>query len=105
VWTCRSATEVPPVYRVAYNLLHTPTVQVMRLAGGTGYVRALCELFELDPQIPAAVAVARRGDVLPVLDASAMPDEAVLAWPEVERSRPAPDPHMMLAHDGGRACA
>jgi glutamyl-tRNA reductase len=47
-------------------------VQVKRLAGGpdgAGYARALRELFELDPQIPAAVA---------------LPDGAVPARPEVE---------------------
>jgi glutamyl-tRNA reductase len=75
------------VHRVVHKLLHTPTVQVKRLAGGPdgiSYARALCELFELDPQIPAVVAVARRGDVVPALDAPVMPDGAVLARPEVE---------------------
>ena len=75
------------VRRVVHKLLHTPTVQVKRLAGGpdgTSYARALCELFELDPQIPAAVAMARRGDVLPALDPPATPDRAALARPEVE---------------------
>jgi glutamyl-tRNA reductase len=75
------------VHRVVHKLLHTPTVQVKRLAGdpdGASYARALCELFELDPQIPAAVAVARRRDVLPALDAPAVPDGAVLARPEVK---------------------
>ena len=75
------------VHRVVNKLLHTPTMHVKRLAGGPdgiSYARTLCELFELDPQIPAAVAVARRGDLLPALDASAMPDRAVLARPEVE---------------------
>jgi glutamyl-tRNA reductase len=60
------------VHRVVHKLLHTPTVQVKRLAGGpdgAGYARALRELFELDPQIPAAVA---------------LPDGAVPARPEVE---------------------
>ena len=75
------------VQRAVHKLLHTPTVQVKRLAGGpdgASYARALRELFELDPQIPAAVAVARRRDVLPALDAPAVPDGAVLARPEVK---------------------
>jgi glutamyl-tRNA reductase len=60
------------VHRVVHKLLHTPTVQVKRLAGGPdgdSYARALRELFELDPQIPAAVAVPRSGDVLGALEA------------------------------------
>jgi glutamyl-tRNA reductase len=75
------------VHRVVHKLLHTPTVQVKRLAGGpdgTSYARALCELFELDPQTAAAVAVARRVDVLPALDAPAVPGRAVLGRPEFE---------------------
>ena len=47
------------VRRVVDKLLHTPTVQVKRLAqspGGDTYAEALRELFELDPQAPAAVA-------------------------------------------------
>ena len=75
------------VHRVVHKLLHTPTVQVKRLAGGpdgASYARALRELFELDPQIPAAVAVPSRGDVLSALDAPAVPDGAVLARPKVE---------------------
>jgi glutamyl-tRNA reductase len=50
------------VRRVVDKLLHTPTVQIKRLAEGPdggSYAQALRELFELDPQIPAAVAVAR----------------------------------------------
>lgn len=46
---------------VVDKLLHTPTVQVKRLAqspGGDTYAKALRELFELDPQTPAAVASA-----------------------------------------------
>jgi glutamyl-tRNA reductase len=46
------------VRRVVDKLLHTPTVQVKRLAqspGGDTYAEALRELFELDPQAPAAV--------------------------------------------------
>lgn len=60
------------VRRVVDKLLHAPTVQVKRLAGspdGAGYAEALRELFELDPQTPAAVAVARGGDVLGALEA------------------------------------
>lgn len=47
------------VRRVVDKLLHTPTVQVKKLAqspGGDTYAEALRELFELDPQAPAAVA-------------------------------------------------
>lgn len=50
------------VRRVVDKLLHTPTVQVKRLAegpDGTSYAEALRELFELDPQAPAAVATPR----------------------------------------------
>jgi glutamyl-tRNA reductase len=60
------------VRRVVDKLLHTPTVQVKRLAegpDGASYARALRELFELDPQTPAAVAVQRHGDVLAALEA------------------------------------
>jgi glutamyl-tRNA reductase len=75
------------VQRAVHKLLHTPTVQVKRLAegpDGASYARALRELFELDPDIPVAVAMARSRDVLPALDAPAVPDSAVLARPEVE---------------------
>ena len=47
------------VRRVVDKLLHTPTVQIKRLAegpDGSSYAQALRELFELDPQTPAAVA-------------------------------------------------
>ncbi len=47
------------VRRVVDKLLHTPTVQVKRLAqspGGDSYAEALRELFELDPQTPAVLA-------------------------------------------------
>jgi glutamyl-tRNA reductase len=47
------------VRRVVDKLLHTPTVQVKRLAqspGGDTYAEALRELFELDPQTPAILA-------------------------------------------------
>ncbi|HVL83683.1 MAG TPA: glutamyl-tRNA reductase [Pseudonocardia sp.] len=59
------------VRRVVDKLLHTPTVQVKRLAGGpdgASYAEALRELFELDPQAPAAVALTRSGDVLGALE-------------------------------------
>jgi glutamyl-tRNA reductase len=62
------------VRRVVDKLLHTPTVQVKRLAegpDGSSYAQALRELFELDPQTPAAVAVQRSGDVLAALEAPA----------------------------------
>jgi glutamyl-tRNA reductase len=55
------------VRRVVDKLLHTPTVQVKRLAegpDGDSYAAALRALFELDPQSPAAVAVQRSGDVI-----------------------------------------
>ncbi|GAA3246678.1 glutamyl-tRNA reductase [Pseudonocardia petroleophila] len=60
------------VRRVVDKLLHTPTVQIKRLAegpDGSSYAEALRELFELDPQTPAAVALARSGDVLAALEA------------------------------------
>ena len=47
------------VRRVVDKLLHTPTVRVKQLASepaGAGYADALRELFELDPQAPAALA-------------------------------------------------
>jgi glutamyl-tRNA reductase len=59
------------VRRVVDKLLHTPTVQVKRLAegpDGDSYAAALRALFELDPQTPAAVAVQRSGDVLAALE-------------------------------------
>lgn len=60
------------VRRVVDKLLHTPTVQIKRLAegpDGDSYAQALRELFELDPQTPAAVAIQRSGDVLAALEA------------------------------------
>jgi glutamyl-tRNA reductase len=60
------------VRRVVDKLLHTPTVQVKRLAegpDGNSYAAALRALFELDPQTPAAVAATRGGDVLAALEA------------------------------------
>jgi glutamyl-tRNA reductase len=60
------------VRRVVDKLLHTPTVQVKRLAegpDGDSYAAALRKLFELDPQTPAAVAIQRSGDVLAALEA------------------------------------
>jgi glutamyl-tRNA reductase len=49
------------VRRVVEKLLHAPTVRVKELAesaAGDAYAEALRELFELDPQVPAAVRVA-----------------------------------------------
>ena len=60
------------VRRVVDKLLHSPTVQVKRLAegpDGDSYAAALRALFELDPQTTAAVAMARHGDVLGALEA------------------------------------
>lgn len=60
------------VRRVVDKLLHTPTVQVKRLAegpDGDSYAAALRALFELDPQTPAAMAIQRSGDVLAALEA------------------------------------
>jgi len=60
------------VRRVVDKLLHTPTVQVKKLAAGPdgdSYAEALRTLFELDPQTPAAVALQRTGDVLGALEA------------------------------------
>ena len=51
------------VRRVVDKLLHTPTVQVKRLAegpDGDSYAAALRALFELDPQTSAAVAIQRQ---------------------------------------------
>lgn len=60
------------VRRVVDKLLHTPTVQIKRLAegpDGSSYAEALRALFGLDPQAPAAVATQRGGDVLAALEA------------------------------------
>ncbi len=60
------------VRRVVDKLLHTPTVQVKKLAAGPdgdSYAAALRTLFELDPHTPAAVALQRSGDVLGALEA------------------------------------
>lgn len=67
------------VRRVVDKLLHTPTVQIKRLAEGPdggSYAAALRELFELDPQAPAAVALQRSGDVLAALEGAAASDRA-----------------------------
>ncbi|GAA3089596.1 glutamyl-tRNA reductase [Pseudonocardia yunnanensis] len=64
------------VRRVVDKLLHTPTVQVKRLAegpDGDSYAAALRALFELDPQTPAAVALQRSGDVIAALEARTEP--------------------------------
>jgi len=66
------------VRRVVDKLLHTPTVQIKRLAegpDGSSYAAALRELFGLDPQMPAAVAIQRSGDVLAALEAPVHLDE------------------------------
>lgn len=66
------------VRRVVDKLLHTPTVQIKRLAegpDGSSYAAALRELFELDPQTPAAVAIQRSGDVLAALEIAASASE------------------------------
>lgn len=62
------------VRRVVDKLLHTPTVQVKKLAvgpDGDSYAAALRTLFELDPGKPAAVAGSsiRGKDVVAALDA------------------------------------
>jgi glutamyl-tRNA reductase len=60
------------VRRVVDKLLHTPTVQVKRMAAGpdgSSYAEALRGLFGLDPQSPVAVAAQRSGDVLAALEA------------------------------------
>ena len=78
---------VRSVRRVVDKLLHTPTVQVKRLAegpDGSSYAHALRELFELDPQTPAAVAVQRHGDVLAALEA---PVQSVARHQEGRRDR------------------
>jgi glutamyl-tRNA reductase len=49
---------VKTVRRVVDKLLHTPTVRVKELASGpsgAGYADALRELFQLDPEMPAAI--------------------------------------------------
>ena len=59
------------IRRVVDKLLHTPTVQIKKLAegpDGDSYAAALRALFELDPQTPNAVAVQRSGDVLASLE-------------------------------------
>lgn len=67
------------VRRVVDKLLHTPTVQVKKLAGGPdgdSYAAALRTLFELDPQSPAAVLLQRSGDVLAALEARVQEGES-----------------------------
>lgn len=67
------------VRRVVDKLLHTPTVQVKRLAegpDGDSYAAALRKLFELDPQTPGAVAIQRSGDVLAALEARGPEEDA-----------------------------
>ncbi|WP_338602494.1 glutamyl-tRNA reductase [Saccharopolyspora sp. SCSIO 74807] len=60
------------VRRVVDKLLHAPTVRVKELAsvpGGSGYAEALRELFELDPQSPAAIRAPRSAEDVPVTGA------------------------------------
>ncbi len=76
------------VRRVVDKLLHTPTVQVKRLAegpDGDSYAAALRALFELDPQTPAAVAIQRSGDVLAALEARADAPAAAPITEELDR--------------------
>ncbi|HEY2194480.1 MAG TPA: glutamyl-tRNA reductase [Actinomycetospora sp.] len=78
------------VRRVVDKLLHTPTVQVKRLAqspGGDTYAEALRELFELDPQAPAAVASGPAGSGITADAASgAGPESARLEGGEVDQA-------------------
>jgi len=65
------------VRRVVDKLLHTPTVQVKRLAqspGGDTYAEALRELFELDPQAPAVLAAT---ETVPGATASVEPGDGM----------------------------
>ncbi|HEY2221788.1 glutamyl-tRNA reductase [Actinomycetospora sp.] len=76
------------VRRVVDKLLHTPTVQVKRLAqspGGDTYAEALRELFELDPQAPAAVTSGPSGSGI---TAEGVPtsDSARLGGDEVDQA-------------------
>ena len=83
------------VHRVVHKLLHAPTVQVKRLAGGpdgASYARALRELFELNPQIPAAVAVPSRGVCSPRSTHPRCPRAPCSRSRRSRRSRPPPDP-------------
>lgn len=81
------------VRRVVDKLLHTPTVQIKRLAEGPdggSYAQALRDLFELDPQTPTAVTTPRGGDVLAALEAPLVtaPEVALGGAPEASARRP-----------------
>ncbi|GAY08936.1 glutamyl-tRNA reductase [Pseudonocardia sp. N23] len=79
---------VRSVRRVVDKLLHTPTVQVKRLAegpDGDSYAQALRLLFELDPQTTAAVATPG------VTGTSARPGDDVVAALGVELREPRAD--------------
>ena len=89
--------------RVVDKLLHTPTVQVKRLAegpDGSSYAHALRELFELDPQAPAAVAVQRHGDVLAALEA---PMQTVREMSERPATPASPHPQACRRSVGDRS--
>jgi glutamyl-tRNA reductase len=76
------------VRRVVDKLLHTPTVQVKKLAqspGGDTYAEALRELFELDPQAPAAVASGPSGSGI-TADGGPTADSARLEGDEVDQA-------------------
>ena len=82
------------VRRVVDKLLHTPTVQVKRLAqspGGDTYAEALRELFELDPQAPAAVTSVPGGSAITAENVSAA-ESAWLEADEVDQALAAPAP-------------
>jgi glutamyl-tRNA reductase len=77
------------VRRVVDKLLHTPTVQVKKLAqspGGDSYAEALRELFELDPLAPAAVTSGPSGSGI-TKDATAAPVTPGEAVPPPESAR------------------
>jgi glutamyl-tRNA reductase len=82
------------VRRVVDKLLHTPTVQVKRLAqspGGDTYAEALRELFELDPQAPAAVTSGSGGSGITAENVAAA-ESAWLGGGEVDQALAAPAP-------------
>ena len=82
------------VRRVVDKLLHTPTVQVKRLAqspGGDTYAEALRELFELDPQAPAAVTSGPGGSAITAETVSPA-ESAWLEGGEVDQALAAPAP-------------
>lgn len=79
------------VRRVVDKLLHTPTVQVKKLAqspGGDTYAEALRELFELDPQAPAALASGPGGSGITATESASTPppDSARLEGGEVDQA-------------------